>query len=60
MPTETRKLAEIMRAVLSVSGGTLEEFTLVGGARPQKAYRFNMDHPIVLDPEHAEALRPYL
>jgi len=60
MPTEERKLADIFKAVLSVSGGTLEEFELYGGERPVIAYRFIMDHPVILDRMHAAALGEYL
>ena len=57
MPTEEHILANIFKAVLSVSGATLEKFTL----HPNRtAYRFNLEHPIVLDSQHAKILAPYL
>ena len=60
MPTEDAKLAAIFRAVLSVSEGSLEEFTLYDIIPPRKAYRLILDHPIVLDRMHADALVPYV
>jgi len=60
MPTEDAKLAAIFRAILSRSEGTLEEFVLNYMGDRRKAYRFIMDHPIVLDKMHADALIPYV
>ena len=57
MPTEDRSLAEALKALLSVGDVTLMEVPQYGQGIKQRGYQLSVNSHVILDGEHAMAVR---
>ena len=57
MPTEDRNLAEALKALLSVGDVTLIEVPMYSAGHKLRAYQLSVNSHVILDGEHAMAVR---